>query len=299
MDREARFNRADRVSRVSLAANVVLMTGKLGAGYFGGSAAVIADGVESAADLLAVALSMAAVRIGRRPFDVRHPYGHGRAEHLAALIVSLLIVLFGAGILWDALRRLSSGDLPSPTMLAAGAAAATIVAKECLYRYTDRAARELGSPAVGAMAEDHRKDAVTSVATLIGVIGALAGFRWADPAAALVTALLIFRIGYQMFTSAAYDIMDGTPGPELLAAMTAAAEEVSGVEHVHEIRARRSGQYFIVDLKLEMDPEMTVRESHQVADAVKRRLFELFQEVGDVMIHINPHDQEHTDLIRL
>ena len=120
-----------------------------------------------------------------------------------------------------------------------------------------------------------------------------------DPLAAGLTSLFIFHIGYQTFSSAAHDLMDALPSQDLLADITALAENVPGVEHVHEIRARRSGQYFIVDLKLEMDPEMTVKQSHAIATTVKRLIFEKFSNVGDVMIHINPHEEEHEDLIRL
>ena len=120
-----------------------------------------------------------------------------------------------------------------------------------------------------------------------------------DPLAAGLTAFFIFHIGYETFRSAAHDLMDGQPPQELLNSITMLAEGVDGVEHVHEIKGRRSGQYMIVDLKLDMDPEMTVKQSHAIATEVKRLIFERFPNVGDVMIHINPHDEEHEDLIRL
>jgi divalent metal cation (Fe/Co/Zn/Cd) transporter len=112
--------------------------------------------------------------------------------------------------------------------------------------------------------------------------------------------LFIFHIGWETFSNAAHDLMDAQPPEEMLVTVTRLAEGVAGVEHVHEIRGRRSGQYLIIDLKLEMDPDMTVKESHSIATEVKRTIFERFPNVGDVMIHINPHDDpEHEDLIRL
>jgi divalent metal cation (Fe/Co/Zn/Cd) transporter len=120
-----------------------------------------------------------------------------------------------------------------------------------------------------------------------------------DPLAAGFTSLFIFHIGYETFCSAAHDLMDARPSDELLGAIAVLAEAVAGVEHVHEIRGRRSGQYVIVDLKLDMDPEMTVKKSHDIATEVKRLIFARFSNVGDVMIHINPHEEEHEDLIRL
>ncbi len=149
------------------------------------------------------------------------------------------------------------------------------------------------------MAQDHRKDAITSISTLAGVTGAYFGIGVLDPVAAAITSLFIFHIGYGTFMSAAHDLMDGKPVGGCVDDIRKLAESVEGVDHVHEIRCRRSGQYLIVDLKLDMDPEMTVRRSHAIATDVKKLIFSRFPNVGDVMIHVNPHEEEHEDLIRL
>jgi cation diffusion facilitator family transporter len=149
------------------------------------------------------------------------------------------------------------------------------------------------------VAKDHRKDAITSISTLVGVTGAFFGLAVLDPVAAGITSFFIFHIGYETFMGAAHDLMDGRPDDSCMEGIRKIAEAVEGVEHVHEIRCRRSGQYLIVDLKLDMDPEMTVRKSHAIATQVKKLIFERYLNVGDVMIHINPHEDEHQDLIRL
>ena len=149
------------------------------------------------------------------------------------------------------------------------------------------------------MAKDHRKDAISSIATLAGVTGAFFGYQLMDPLAAGITAFFIFYIGYETFRGAVHHLMDGTLEQDFISSIARIAEGVKGVEHVHELRCRRSGQYTIIDLKLDMDPEMTVRRSHAVATEVKRRIFERFPAVGDVMIHVNPHEEEHEDMIRL
>ncbi|HWR72940.1 MAG TPA: cation transporter dimerization domain-containing protein, partial [Nitrospirota bacterium] len=129
--------------------------------------------------------------------------------------------------------------------------------------------------------------------------GAFFGLTFLDPLAAGVTSLFIFHIGYQTFMGAAHDLMDGSPTDVCTDDIVLAAKTVPGVIEVHEIRCRRSGQYLIVDLKLNMDPEITVRESHAIATEVKKLIFERFHNVGDVMIHVNPHQEKHEDLIRL
>ncbi|RII27356.1 MAG: cation transporter [Geobacter sp.] len=299
MQREERFSRADQVIKVGFWINAVLMVMKLLAGHFGRSEAVFADGLESACDFIAISATMMALRIGRKPYDEKHPYGHGKAESISAIVVALIILVTGGGILYKAVHTIMDRSYGEPELIAVAAALATVLIKETLCRYSIRVGGSLGSPAVIAIAKDHRKDAVTSVATLVGVGGAYLGIPIMDPLAAGLTSFFIFHIGFETFFSAAHDLMDGQPPAELIADMRALAEGVPGVEHVHEIRGRRSGQYLIVDLKLDMDPEMTVKRSHDIATEVTRRIFERFPNVGDVMIHINPHDEEHEDLIRL
>ena len=299
MQREERFSYADRVIKIGFWSNALLMALKLMAGHFGKSEAVFADGLESACDLVAIFATMLALRIGRKPFDVQHPYGHGKAESISAIIVALVIFATGAGILFRAAHTIIDGEYQTPQFMAVAAAFMTILVKEWLSRFSRKAGSRLQSPAILAVAEDHRKDALTSIATLIGVTCAFLGFRLMDPLAAGVTSLFIFHIGYQTFRGAAQDLMDARPPEPFISAIKAVAEGVAGVEHVHEIRARRSGQYVIVDLKLDMDPEMTVRRSHDIATEVKRLIFSQFPNVGDVMTHINPHEEEHEDLIRL
>lgn len=299
MHREERFNTADRIITVGFWVNAVLMVFKLAAGYWGRSDAVFADGIESACDFVALFSTMVALRLGRQPFDQQHPYGHGRAENLSALLVALVILATGGWILVDALHAIVSKEFKSPGIIAVVAAFFTIIIKEWLYRFTHKTGQHLESPSLLAIANDHRKDAITSISTLVGVVGAFLGYGIMDPLAAGLTSFFILHIGYETFREAAHDLMDGSAPLDFIAEITRLCELVTHVEHVHEIRARRSGQYIIIDLKLEMDPQMTVKQSHAVASEVKRLIFMAYPNVGDVMIHINPHEEEHEDLIRL
>jgi cation diffusion facilitator family transporter len=299
MDRSVRFGIADRAIAVGFWINACLMVMKLLAGYFGNSEAVFADGMESACDFVAILSAMIALKIGRKPFDHLHPYGHGKAESIAAILVSLIIFSTGCGILYKSITTIVEQNYVEPQLMAVLAALATIIIKETLYRYTRSISQKLDSPAVEAIAKDHRKDALTSIATLIGVGGAYFGAVLMDPLAAGLTAFFIFYIGGKTFFDATHDLMDGQPPLDLITSVTAIAEGVPGIEHVHEIRGRRSGQYLIIDLKLDMDPGMTVRQSHAIAVEVKLLIFEQFPNVGDVMVHVHPHEEEHEHLIRL
>jgi cation diffusion facilitator family transporter len=299
MQRNERFDSADRVITVGFWVNALLMVFKMAAGYWGHSDAVFADGIESACDFIAIFSTMMALKLGRKPFDEQHPYGHGRAESLSALVVSLVILATGGWILSTSVHAIIDRNFQTPSLLAVAAAFMTIIVKEWLYRFTQKTGTELESPSLLAIAKDHRKDAITSISTLAGVTGAFFGFGIMDPLAAGLTALFILHIGYQTFRDAAHDLMDGSIPPDFIAEVTRLAELVTHVEHVHDIRGRRSGQYIIIDLKLDMDPQMTVKQSHDVASEVKWLIFSAYPNVGDVMIHVNPHEEEHEDLIRL
>jgi cation diffusion facilitator family transporter len=299
MQRNERFDRADRIVKIGFWVNAVLMIFKMAAGHWGHSEAVFADGIESACDFVAIFSTMVALKLGRMPFDEKHPYGHGRAESLSALLVSLVILGTGGWILSNSIQTIIAWKFQTPQMIAVVAAFITILIKEWLYRFTQKTGTELASPSLLAIAKDHRKDAITSISTLVGVTGAYFGFGIMDPLAAGLTAFFILHIGYQTFRDAAHDLMDGSAPPDFIEEVTRLAESVERVEHVHDIRGRRTGQYMVIDLKLEMDPAMTVKESHDIATRVKKAIFDGFPNVGDVMIHINPHDEEHEDLIRL
>jgi len=299
MLRNERFDSADRIIKVGFWINAILMVFKLSAGYWGHSDAVFADGIESACDFIAILSTMIALRMGRLPFDEKHPYGHGRAESLSALLVSMVILATGCWILVGSFHSIVNQEFQHPGWIAVVAAVITILIKEWLYRFTHTTAAQLESPSLLAVAEDHRKDAITSISTLVGVVGAFFGFGIMDPLAAGLTAFFILHIGYKTFRGAAHDLMDGNVPESYIEGITRLAEGVAKVEHVHAIRARRSGQYVIIDLKLDMDPDMTVKESHDIANQVKRLIFDKFPNVGDVMIHINPHDVKYEKLSRL
>ncbi len=299
MQRDERFDKAESVIKTGFIINIFLMTMKLAAGYWGQSNAVFADGIESACDFIAIGGTLIALKLGRKPYDPEHPYGHGRAESLSAVLVSMVIFITGGWIMVDSIKSAISMEFKPPEPVAVGAAFATIIIKEFLYRFSQKVGAELESPALLAVARDHRKDAITSIATLAGVTGAYFGLGIMDPVAAGLTSLFIIHIGWETFRSASHDLMDGSAPEGFVSCVVKLAEAVPCVEHVHEIRARRSGQYMIIDMKIEMDPEMTVKESHEVATEIKRVIFSELPNVGDVMIHIDPHDEEHEDPIRL
>ena len=298
-DRHKRFRIAETALTIGFWANVALMVMKLLSGHFGHSKAVFADGLESATDLLVGAVGIAALKIGSKPLDTDHPYGHGKAESIAASLVSLVILATGAGILYGAITTVVEKNYMKPGIIAVVAVLITIAGKETLFRYTRRIAKTTESPTLEAIAIDHRKDALTSIATLIGVGGAYLGAAFLDPIAAGLTSLFIFHVGWKTFRSACNDLMDAQPSQEIIIAITETAACVNGVDKVHEVRVRRSGQNLIVDIKLDMNPEITVQQSHNIGTQVRKLIFEKYPRVGDIMIHVHPTAEDHNDMNRL
>jgi len=300
VNRKDRFDLADHVILMGVALNVMLLLAKFGVGIWGHSAALRADGVESGCDLLISVAMLWAMRMSRKPFDPDHPYGHGKIESLAALLVGIGILATGLWIIGDSFHVIFMHKVETVHWAAPAVALVTVVSKMAAARYTRRRARLLGSPTLEALAQDHRKDALSSVATALGAGAAVCGWFYFDPAMAVLTALFILHMGMATFKRAFDELVDAALPASALNAIKRDAATIAGVEHVHEIRGRRSGQFLIIDLKLEIDSQLTVLTSHAIAERVKRLVFRNHPEVGDVMIHVNPHDDgAHRDLIRL
>lgn len=289
MDKHQRYSTATKVTAVGFIFNILLALFKGFAGIVGHSEAVLADAVESFSDIVATSVVWVGLRFAHKPSDFEHPYGHQRVETASALIVGIIILGGSFTISGYAVSNIISGRIAVPTTLALVAAIMTIIIKEGLYRYTIKIGRKINSMPVIANAHDHRKDALTSIATLVGVAGAMLGIRVLDPLAAIVVAVIILRIGFSVSRSALNELLDISPSPEIMAKIRQTAEVVPGVEHVKRFRARRTGPYMFVDVEIEIDESMTVLKSHEVAEEVKTHLRKELPDIRDIMVHVEPH----------
>lgn len=283
------YRKGEKISWFGIFFTIALMIFKGIAGILGRSQAMLADAMESASDLLASTIALVSLRISRKPVDESHPYGHGKAEIIAAGIIGFVIAGAGVVIVFSAVRSIIRGHLPVPGLIALVAVIVTIVVKEGMYQYVSSVGRKLGSPAVIASAWDHRKDALTSVATLIGIVGARLGLPILDPVAAMVVTVFIFGVGYRIIKNAFSGLMDAAVSEETTMKMWRIAEKTEGVEHVNDVRGRNMGQYLLVDIKLQIDAEATVEQGHAIATTVKNEILKQMDKVADVMVHVNPH----------
>lgn len=294
-DRSKIYHEAIRASLLGIAVNLALGAVKLSGGILGGSFALVSDAVNSIGDVVTSIVVLIALRVAQRPPDAEHPYGHTRAEAIAATNVALLVILSALAVGWEALQRLTlAHDVPPAwTLWIAGGSA---LVKEWLYRYKLRVARRTGSAALVANAWDHRSDALCSLAVLAGLSAVRFGgerFLWADEAAALVVVVAIIWTGLKLFRTSASELMDLQADDKLVATVRAEAEGVPGVAGVETLWLRKSGLEYFADIHIEVPPEMTVAQGHLIGHQVKDRLLERFPTLRDVLVHLEPHGHHH------
>src|SRR5580692_2812422 len=268
-----------------MAVNIVLSAVKFAAGVLGHSHALIADAVESGADILSSIVVWRALVLAAEPADREHPYGHGKAEPLAAATVATMLLVVAAGIIFkSALHLALPRQAPEPFTLLV--LIAVVVIKEALFRFVAREAGSVESIVVYADAWHHRSDAVTSLAAAIGITCALLGgprFSFADDAAAIVAGLIIAWNGWKLLKPAYNELMDAAPGVALVAQIKSAASQVAGVKRIEKCIVRKAGYEYFVDMHVEVDPELTVRQAHGIAHLVKDRVREAMPSVHDVL----------------
>ena len=286
--------RSIRWAQAGLLINAVLVLVKLIAGIVGHANALVADAVESSADIFSSLIVWMGLSIAARPADEDHPYGHGKAEPLAAAVVSLMLLGAAVGISILAIREIRTPHhLPSPFTLFV--AAGVIIVKEILYRRVSRVGKDVGSTAVTADAWHHRADAVSSLAAFIGISIALIGGRgWeaADDWAALVAAILVAVNGVRTLRPAISGLMDEAPDTTVKVRAMEAACSVDGVRKVENLKLRRSGLGFYVDLHVQADPVITLEDAHEIAARVKYAILDAIPNAVNVLVHMEPFRSE-------
>jgi cation diffusion facilitator family transporter len=289
-EKAALYREAARAAALGLAVNAALAAAKLAGGIIAHSYALISDAVHSLTDLLMSVGVIFALWYAQRPPDQEHPYGHTRAEAIAASNVALLILLTAAGLAWEVAGGFSHIHVVPPAWTLA-IAAVNVVIKEGLFRYKIRVGQRLGSGILIANAWDHRGDALSSLAVLIGLAAVrLGGPAWglADPLAALAVILIITVSGVHLFRDSFSELMDAQAGADLVAAVRQAAETVEGVRGIEKLWLRKTGLEYLVDIHVEVEAGLRIVEGHRIAHMVENHLLERFPAVRDVLVHIEP-----------
>jgi cation diffusion facilitator family transporter len=285
--------RSIRWAQAGLLVNVILVLVKLVAGIVGHANALVADAVESSADIFSSLIVWLGLSIAAKPADEDHPYGHGKAEPLAAAVVSLMLLGAAAGISIMAIREILDPH-HLPALFTLFVAAGVIVVKELLYQRVSRVGKDVGSTVIAADAWHHRADAMSSLAAFIGIGIALwggRGYEAADDWAALVAAALVAVNGVRTLRPAISGLMDEAPDSAVNVRAVEAANTVDGVRRIETLHVRRSGLGFYIDLHVQADPGISLEEAHEIAARVKYAILEAMPNVIAVLVHMEPYKQ--------
>ena len=285
------FQTARYWAAVGFVGNFGLAIVKAWAGIVANSSAMIADAVHSASDIFASVFVYISLKIAQKPADEEHPYGHGRAEVISTLVVVGMLTAAGVEIIRTSIATIRQGALHAPGNWAVYAAILSVVVNELMYQFTYRAGVKTNSPSTIANAMDNRSDAFSSIAALIGIIGAKLKYPVLDPVAGIVVALFIFKMSYGIAMDAVGQIMDESVGEEKIEKVTTLALTVNGVRNVHGIKVRQTGAAFLVDLDIVVDPKITVEMAHDIGESVREMVRVHMDRVSDVRVHIDPSDR--------
>lgn len=285
---------AMRVSVLTILGNLLLTAFKLAAGVIAHSGAMISDAIHSASDVLSTFVVIAGVKLSGRDSDREHPYGHERFECVAAVILAVMLAATGVGIGWAGIEKIT-GDttaLVVPGRLALAAALISIVSKEAMYWYTRSVAKKVESSALMADAWHHRSDALSSIGSFAGILGARLGLPVLDPIASVVICIFILKAAVDIFRDAISKMVDRACSDELEEEMRGAVLAQEGVLGIDRLQTRLFGDRIYVELDIAADGNSSLAEAHQVSDRVHDTVEQQFPKVKHCMVHVNPYGGE-------
>ena len=285
---------AYRVSLISIAVNIFLSILKLIAGIAAHSSAMISDAIHSASDVFSTLIVLVGVHLSHQQADSNHPYGHEKLECIASLLLSAILFAVGFQLAKSGILKIQSGlagNIAVPGMLALIAAVVSIAVKEWMFWYTRSAARKINSTSLLADAWHHRSDALSSVGSLIGIGGAMAGFPLMDPAVSILIALMIVKVAYDITKTAVSQLVDEAADPEITRQIAEIASGIPQVIRIDDLKTRMHASYLFVDIEIAADGSLTLVEAHRIAEAVHDAVENEFPTVKHCMVHVNPAEE--------
>ncbi|SHP92526.1 ferrous iron efflux protein [Mycobacteroides abscessus subsp. abscessus] len=301
MENQERFKKAEFVAIIGIIGNLVLAILKWVIGVYANSRALVADAVNSASDVAGSLAVFIGLRAAKQPPDEDHPYGHGKAESIAAIIVAVLLVLVGFEIGKSSFQAFFQ-PIEAPKLIALVAVIVSIAIKEAMFRYTYKMGKKLNSDALIVTAYDHRSDVYSSLAALVGIGCAILGDKlaigwlvYADPVAGLFVSILILKLAWKLGSESIHNALDHVLHEEDTIELRKIVESIPEVKKIDELHAREHGHYVIIDIKISVDPYITVEEGHRVGKKVKQKLMEE-RHVENVFVHINPYNPDNSEI---
>lgn len=278
------------VSLTTMAGNIFLTLFKLFAGLFSHSSAMISDAVHSASDVFSTIIVLIGVKISNKSSDEGHQYGHERFECVAAILLSVMLAITGFLIGFSGIKSIISGreNIVIPHSLALIAAIISIAAKEAMFRYTKKAAKKINSGALMADAWHHRSDALSSIGSFIGILGAKMGFPFLDPLASVVICVFIIKVAIEIFIDSIEKMTDRSADSEIILKIRELVQKEDGVIAIDDLKTRKFGDKIYIDLEISADGNMPLTAAHEIAERVHNHIEAAFPDVKHCMVHINP-----------
>ncbi len=281
---------------IGIIVNLLLTVIKAIGGILAGSRALVADALHSASDVVSSIVVLFAVKIANKPPDEEHPYGHGKAEGVASIIVALLLIVVGVEISISSVK-VFFGEIPeAPGMIALVILIISIVIKEILFYYKLWLGKKYNSSVLVTEAWHHRSDSLSSLAALLGIGLAIIGekfqvtfFIYGDAIAGLIVSLIVVKVGYDLIKSSSNVMLEKVLDREEVKDYEETVLAIDGVKRIDQLLARTHGSYIVIDIKVSVDPNITVKQGHDIAAEVKQSLILKHKEVEDVLVHINPY----------
>ena len=280
------------ITLLGSAVNAGLVALKLGLGFFGSSMALVADGVHSLSDLATDLVVLGGIRLASRPADRSHAFGHGKFETLAGVLVALALIGAGVWLIREAAVGLAHPQGAPRSGLVMAVAGVSILAKEALYRATTRTALKLHSTALQANAWHHRSDALSSVAVLLGGATMALGYPIGDKVAAIAVGGMVLMAAARILRRAFHELLEGALSEEEKLAISQAIESVEGVQGWHRLRTRRLGRQALVDVHIQVDPNLSVIRAHKIATQVEQAVSRSLDGLASVVVHVEPKGEE-------
>ena len=278
-----------RVSWITVIINVILSAFKIIAGIVGSSSAMIADGVHTLSDVLTTFVVMIGLKISSKEADENHPYGHEKYEPVFAKILSILLLLTGVFIGYEAIKILISGNIKKPGVIALVAAFLSIVVKEGMYWYTIKTAKKIKSLSMEADAWHHRSDAFSSIGTFVGILGARLGFTALDPIAGIVVSFFVIKVGIDLYIKSVRELVDESANQETINLIIEKTNSVEGVEGIKSLKTRIFGNKIFIDIEILVDSTISVKEGHDIAEKVHDTIETEIEDIKHCMVHIEPY----------
>lgn len=282
-----------KVSIASIIGNIFLSIFKFVAGVIGKSNAMISDSIHSLSDVLSTVIVIIGLKLSNKKADNSHPYGHERMECVAAFLLSIFLLITGLGIGWIGLKIVILSDYSSiqvPTTIALVAAIISILTKEIMYWYTRKVAKKIKSDALMADAWHHRSDSLSSIGSLIGISGAMLGFKLLDPIASIIICICIIKVAFDIFMDSVNKMIDKSCSSEFIEELKEFVLKIDGVQEIDSIKTRLFGNRIYIDIEISADENLTLKESHQIAQNVHDEIENNYEEVKHCMVHMNPKE---------